>query len=164
MLDLDSAIEIAIPKLKIFESFRSRAYPDQNGVWTIGYGHTAGVKPGMKMSVLVAEKLLVQDTEQIAQLLEPHLPEFLNPNQFAALISLAYNIGPGKAGARDGFLIQKSGEPSTILKKLTEGAPAHEIGDCFLSWIYVGDEASSGLCSRRTRERELFLTPYEPNS
>lgn len=165
MLDRATAIKIVIPFLRARESFRSAAYQDGAGVWTIGYGHTAGVKPGMKISFAEGEQLLEQDAEQIAGLIETHMPTWLNPNQFAALISFAFNVGPGKYEEKDGLLTLKNGKPSHLLRYLrapsAELAPT-QIGDEFLHWIYIAGEPSSGLCSRRTMERKLFLTPYTP--
>ena len=41
---------ILISKLKEFEGLRLRAYKDLVGVWTIGYGHTRGVKAGQTIT------------------------------------------------------------------------------------------------------------------
>ena len=44
-----------------FEGFRSEAYLCPSGVWTIGYGHTAGVKPGDTCTPDEADEFLKQD-------------------------------------------------------------------------------------------------------
>jgi lysozyme len=50
-----------IESLKKFESCRLTAYQDGVGVWTIGYGHTAGVKPGDRITLYQAEQFLHED-------------------------------------------------------------------------------------------------------
>ena len=41
------ASNVLLKSIRRFEGFRSKAYQDAKGVWTIGYGHTAQVKEGM---------------------------------------------------------------------------------------------------------------------
>lgn len=50
-----------IHDLKRHEGLRLTAYRDTEGVWTIGYGHTYGVTPGMRITRAEAEDLLVED-------------------------------------------------------------------------------------------------------
>jgi hypothetical protein len=44
-----------------FEGLELEAYQDLVGVWTIGYGHTRGVRPGQTVTKAEAEALLQQD-------------------------------------------------------------------------------------------------------
>ena len=48
-----------IDLIKEFEGCKLEAYKCPAGVWTIGYGTTKGVKEGMKITQLKAEKLLL---------------------------------------------------------------------------------------------------------
>lgn len=50
-----------IEAIKRFEGFRGTAYKCPAGVWTIGYGHTVGVKRGDKMTEGEAERQLRRD-------------------------------------------------------------------------------------------------------
>lgn len=159
MLDRAAALKIAIPFIAARESLQLRAYWD-NGAWSIGYGHR-GVAEHSVITEDAADELLQADADQFAGFIQPHLPD-QNPNQFAALISLSFNIGLGKKGVKDGFLVQKSGEKSTILSLLQANAEIHTIGDAFLAWIYEGGVPLSSLCTRRTLERKLYLTPFTP--
>ena len=183
MLDRPTALQIAIPFIAKRETLQLRAYWD-NGDWCIGYGHRGAKENGLT-TPRGALELLKTDADQFAGYIQPHLPD-QNPNQFAALISLSFNIGLGKKGEKDGFLVQKSGEPSTILsliqnppkpccvgasfaetqKSYANALGAHQIaiGNEFLHWIYEGHLPISGLCTRRTLERKLYLTPYEPET
>lgn len=54
-----------IALIKKFEGCRLTSYQDSVGVWTIGYGHTAGVKRGMKITQAQAEKYLAEDLKNI---------------------------------------------------------------------------------------------------
>ena len=47
-----------IDLLTHFEGLRLEAYQDSVGVWTIGYGHTKGVTPSMKITEAQANNLL----------------------------------------------------------------------------------------------------------
>ena len=50
-----------IQAIKRFESCALTAYQDTAGVWTIGYGHTAGVKKGDRITQYQAEQFLKED-------------------------------------------------------------------------------------------------------
>ncbi|WP_236273088.1 lysozyme, partial [Escherichia coli] len=53
-----------IDLIKQFEGYSSKAYPDPatgGAPWTIGYGTTKGVKPGMIITAEQAEKMLRDD-------------------------------------------------------------------------------------------------------
>jgi lysozyme len=53
----------AIDLIKRFESLELEAYLCPAGAWTIGWGHTAGVEPGMRITEQHAEELLGLDIE-----------------------------------------------------------------------------------------------------
>ena len=55
------ASKVLIKSIRRFENFRSKAYQDAKGVWTIGYGHTVKVKEGDAVTRKEAEKLLRDD-------------------------------------------------------------------------------------------------------
>lgn len=167
MLDQTQAIEIAVPFLKELEGFSEVAYSDAGG-FSYGYGHH-GCHPMARILEPAASALLFEDATEVCTLIAPRLEcAYLNTNQLAALISFTYNVGPGKMGEKDGFLVLKSGTPSTLLKMIRETPrpdrdQLNEIGNQFLHWIYVEGQPNSGLCTRRTRERELYLKPFIPN-
>ena len=88
-----------------FEGCRLHAYKCPAGVWTIGWGHTAGVYEGMTITREQANELLKKDVA----IFEDHLNYALGlddagrmPNglpisqhQFDALLSFTYNVGTG---------------------------------------------------------------------
>ena len=89
------AIEIALEQLKIDEGCRLTAYQDTVGVWTIGYGHTGGVKKGDKITQKDADDLLLADTLQAA-VDASSLPvgfDGLNAVRQSVLINMCFNLG-----------------------------------------------------------------------
>lgn len=132
--------------IKKYEGCRLLAYKCPAGVWTIGYGHTAGVKSGMAITKVDAERLLLQDLKRFEEGVEALVKVPLTSNQFSALVSFAFNCG--LAALRS----------STLLKKLNVGdlnGAAREI----LRWDKVNKKPVEGLTKRRKEEQKLFLTP-----
>ena len=134
-----------IALIKEFEGLRLKAYLCPGGVWTIGYGHTAGVKPGMVISEAQAEEYLKADLISFERYLNG-LGLALNQNQFDALISLIYNIGIGN--------FQKS----TLLRKARINANDNSIMDEFLRWVYSKGRVLPGLQRRILREMKLYFS------
>jgi GH24 family phage-related lysozyme (muramidase) len=121
-------------------------YDDGVGVPTIGYGHTADVRWGQCISQEQAEAFLKEDLNYFEQDVAHLVTVPLTDNQFAALVSLCYNIGSGAFAG------------STLLRFLNEGdyiTAAEQFG----RWNRGGGEVMPGLVARRSLERELFLTP-----
>lgn len=128
-----------------FEGYRPAAYQDGNGVWTIGYGHTQGVKPGDRCTTAQAQEWLAQDMATAAHAVNEYVTVPLTQNQYDALVSLVYNIGAGNF------------RESTLLRKLNDkdyGGASEQ----FLAWRRVGSDKSA-LLPRRSQERTLFDTP-----
>ena len=128
--------------LKLIESFeglRLTAYQDSVGIWTIGYGHTKGVKQGQTITQQQAEAFLQQDLA-VAEAAVNRLVLTLSDNQFAALVSFTFNLGAGN-----------------LTKLLKNGLAA--AADRILLFDHAGGKALPGLTRRRTAERALFLTP-----
>lgn len=128
-----------------FEGFRAKAYRDSAGVWTIGFGSTKGVHPGMVISRDQAGIRLYHDVDQAEEAVNRLVTVPLNQSQFDALVSFVYNLGPGA--------LQKS----TLLKRLNAGdypGAAEE----FMRWVKAGGKKLTGLVRRRAAERALFLS------
>ena len=149
----------ALQLVKDFEGFRADAYADPVGIWTIGYGTTAraglGIdpKPGMKITEAEASRLLMAGLEKFARLIVPGIKVPVTDNEFGAMLSLAYNIGPGA------FL------KSSVLRRFNAGDKAGA-ADAFLMWNKAGGKVLKGLTRRREAERALFLSarPTQPVS
>ena len=134
-----------IALIKEFEGLRLKAYLCPGGVWTIGYGHTTGVRPGMVITEAQAEKFLKEDLIVFEKAVNNQNLS-INQNQFDALVSLIYNIGIGN--------FQKS----TILRKARINANDNSIMDEFLRWVYSKGPVLPRLQRRRLREMKLYFS------
>lgn len=141
--------------IKREEGLRLRAYQDSVNKWTIGYGHTGNVHPEKTITPEDAERLLQEDISLCERQLSGAIKVPLTQNQFDALVSLLFNIGPGRRGQRSGLITLKSGEPSTLLRLLNAGDFQGAAGQ-FSRWIYAGGKPLKGLVNRRNREKLLF--------
>ena len=134
-----------IALIKEFEGLRLKAYKCPGGVWTIGYGHTTGVKPGMVISEAQAEEDLKADLIAFERYLNV-LGLALNQNQFDALVSFIYNVGTGNFSS------------STLLRKVRANPQDNSIMDEFLRWVYSKGRVLPGLQRRRLAEMKLYFS------
>lgn len=104
-----------IALIKGFEGLRLKAYKCSAGVWTIGYGHTKGVKEGQTITEAEAETLLREDLRTFEVGVSSLVTVFLHQCQFDALVSFAFNLGVGAI------------KGSTLLKKINARAGAEAI-------------------------------------
>lgn len=149
-----SAIGIAF--IKNEEQFRSKPYLDSVGVPTIGYGSTVyenGKAVTLKDAPITekrATELLIHKlSSRYVPAVKKGLRVVVNQNQFDALASFIYNVGPG-------------GIDSTLFKKINAGVtdPA-----TIKYWFGVWNKGTvkkkkvvlPGLVARRAREANLFL-------
>ena len=134
-----------IALIKEFEGLRLKAYKCPGGVWTIGYGHTAGVKHGRVISEAQAEEYLKADLIEFEKYLNG-LGLAINQNQFDALISFIYNVGTGNFSS------------STLLRKVRANPQDNSIMDEFLRWVYSKGRVLPGLQRRRLAEMKLYFS------
>jgi lysozyme len=125
------------------EGCRLAAYRDAVGVWTIGYGDTQEVTPGLTITREEAERRLSARLAEVEAAVAALVRVALTQGQFDALVSFAYNLGAG-ALAR-----------STLLARLNDGDTAGAAAE-FGRWVHAGAEVLPGLVTRRARERALF--------
>lgn len=142
-------LEVAVPFVARWEGKRNEAYADIVGVWTICFGHTEGVRPGDRLTDaecadLLRRDLLIYRAELHAYFTVETYNGRLTPERDTAYVSLAYNIGPGRAGT------------STATRRLNAGDIR---GGCeaLTWWNRAGDRVVRGLVRRRTEERALCL-------
>ena len=124
---------------------RVAAYLDSVGVPTIGYGHTKNVHMGMTISYQEAEELLKQDLEPAESAVSSWVKVDLNDNQFAALVSLVFNVG------------KATFSHSRLLRDLND-KNYNAAAEQFLRFNHAGDKVLPGLTKRRRAERQLFLS------
>ena len=84
----------ALELIKQLEGLRLKAYLCSGGVWTIGYGHTAGVKSGMVITKAQAEEFLLSDIAVFEKAVNDQNLD-LTQNMFDALVSFTFNVGVG---------------------------------------------------------------------
>lgn len=135
--------------IKSFEGWRANAYKDAVGIWTIGYGHTAMAGPpapksGMSITREEGENLLRKDLRKYQKAVDSMINVPLNDNQYGALVSFTYNVGPGNL------------RTSTLRKKLNRGDYEGAVSE-FRKWVKAGGKTLRGLQRRRKAERILFL-------
>lgn len=140
-----------IDLIKEFEGLRTTAYADPVGILTIGYGHTSAagapkVTKGMKITAAYAEDILVIDLAKFEAEVLRKLTRLPNENQFAAMVSLCFNIGPGNFAKSSVLHYFNAGDPTTAADK-------------FLLWNKAGGKVLAGLKRRREAERTLFRRP-----
>ena len=132
--------------IKRFEGLRLEAYLCPADVWTIGYGHTKGVRRGDVITRTQANDFLALDMGWVILTVKDTVLVPLNINQEAALYSFIYNVGGG-AFAR-----------STMLRRLNKGNYADAANE-FKRWNRGGGKVLNGLIRRREAEAALFRKP-----
>lgn len=145
--------------IKQFEGMETKAYPDPGtgGVpWTIGYGHTGNdVRPGTVWNQAQVEAVLKTDLVRFESLVSNALTTVVNQNQFDALVSFCFNVGPGKKGVKDGLLVLKNGNPSSLLR-LTNAREFDAAARQFKYWDNAAGRKMRGLTRRRAAEAFLY--------
>lgn len=137
-----------IELIKSFEGFEKNIYKDIVGYETIGYGHL--IKKNEKNKFLnginkkQGHKLLIDDIKKFEMYVKKYVNVTLNINQFSALVSFCYNLGPGALKC------------STLLKKINRGEFKSAANE-FERWIYAGGVKINGLLRRRRAEKKLFM-------
>ena len=142
---------VGIELIKKYEGCVLKAYKCPSGVWTIGYGHTNGVKSGMKITKTQAVNYLKQDLSIYEKAVTDYVKVPLNQNQFDALVSFSFNCGVGAL------------KTSTLLQKLNS-SDYNGAANEFPRWNKSNGKVLNGLVRRRQEEKELFLkTNYLSN-
>ena len=133
-----------------YESIRLHAYKCPAGVWTIGRGHTKGVKEGDVINASAEVAQFQRDMIEWEQNVRAYLRRQPNENQLAAFISFAFNVGI------------KGFASSSVLKayeRFDDDAAARS----FLLWDKATVNGKKvplpGLTARRAAEAALYLLP-----
>lgn len=135
--------------IKESEGLVLSAYICPAGVLTIGYGTTGPrVTPGLTITEDQAEAWLREDCRKFEAAVKRLVKVPLNPNEFSALVSFAYNVGEGALGA------------STLMKLLNQENRAGAAKQ-FPRWNKGGNRVLPGLNIRRQKEQALFLQAYD---
>lgn len=124
------------------EGFSAKAYKCAGKKWTIGYGETAGVKPGDVISEPEARrrvKFLYLSIREEVRDLAPHASRL----EVEAMTSFAYNVG------------LTAFKESTLLALVNSGQTVKASRE-FDRWINAGGKKQNGLVTRRDEEKALF--------
>ena len=132
-----------IAAIKKFEGVRLTAYQDSVGVWTIGFGHTAGVKKGDKITEYQAEQFLREDLKKFEAVADK-CKRITTQGRYDAILDFIYNLGPAKWN------------DSTLKKYIESGKATWEIQEQFLRWVNAGGKKLGGLVTRRIWEANRF--------
>jgi lysozyme len=134
--------------IQSFETIRLKAYQDQHGIFTCGWGHTGpDVNAYTVCTMEQADAWFLTDTENAVRATNHVVTIPLTQNEFDALVSFTFNVGVGAEAH------------STLIKLLNTGTNNVTVGDQFLVWNHVEGVANLGLTRRRCAERALFLLP-----
>lgn len=136
-------IDDFIEAVKGFEGLRLKAYADVAGHWTIGYGHTRGVRGGQVITKLMAEELLIDDLIEAVRGCK-RLGLWLSTPQILAMTDLIYNVGYERVAR------------SRLVRLVRLGAPEGDVCKEFMRWVYAGGKVCPGLVRRRMYEAGLW--------
>lgn len=137
--------------IKEHEGLRLEAYPDPGSggkPYTIGYGHTSGVKLGDTCTEAEALDFLRDDVAWAERCVERSIQSdaVVTDAEFDAMVSLTFNIGCAN--------FQKS----TVLRLVNAGCEDDEAyRAAFALWNRAAGRTMAGLTKRREHEAEYFL-------
>ena len=133
------ASKTLIERLKKQEGCRLEAYQDAKGVWTIGWGHTKGVRKGDRITEALAVDYLREDLRDAERVAEK-VKNVNTQGRFDAVVDFVYNCGAGNFNS------------STLRKYIEAGKKDYEIQQQFLKWVNSGGKFLGGLYTRRIWE------------
>lgn len=146
--------EKGVQALKKFEGSRKKgdlhvAYKCSAGVWTCGYGSTAGVTPTTVWTEDQAHANFCRDLLYFDNVIRKLVTVPLTQPQYDSLMCFVYNLGEANL------------KRSTLLRLLNakdyEGAGAQ-----FPRWDWVNGQPDAGVRRRRLAEQAMFLMGKYP--
>lgn len=135
--------ELLLNKIIEFEGCKLTAYKCPAGVWTIGVGHTKGVKQGQTITKAQAMSLLKGDLLPCENYVN-NLGVCKTQGQFDALVDFAFNLGTAALGR------------STLLKYIRAKKPEQYIREEFAKWVNSKGMRLKGLVIRRQWEADRY--------
>jgi len=133
-----------IELIKSKEACLLKAYRCPAGIWTIGFGHTGPeVHQDLEITKIEADALLQSDLIVMDAAVSRICP-ITTDAQHAAMVSLAYNIGP------DNFA-------RSSVARLHNARKYAEAAQAFALWNKGGGRVLAGLVARRAEEAALYL-------
>ena len=135
--------EEGLALIKKFEGCELEAYQCAAGIWTIAYGRIKEVKEGNTCTQEQAEAWLDEELHEYESYINDMVEVSLLQNQFDALVSWVFNLGPSNLKA------------STMLKVLNN-KEFEEVPSQIKRWNKAGGVILGGLVKRREAEANLF--------
>jgi lysozyme len=129
--------------VKASEGLRLAAYQDDDGNWTIGYGHTDGVHAGMQITAAQADEFLAADLATAGRWVGILVTVPLTQGQFDALTDFVFNLGQERLR-------------NSTLRRLLNGGHYDAAGLQFKFWNLSGGKVDEGLVRRRAAETALY--------
>lgn len=149
-LERNAGLKMAVGVIANFEGGMSRdgrfhAYWDRDGrVWTIGYGDTQNVRPGMIWSAAKARRML---RRRLARDYAPALDALRLPlkrHMYAATLSFLWNLGVGML------------DPSHDFGREMRAHHWRRASESLDEYVTSGGHRLQGLVNRRNAEQALF--------
>ena len=138
-----SAAVLLIGMVSGYEGKQNDPYKDIVGINTVCYGETHVAM--RRYSDAECGDMLARSIADHAAPVVQRNPELAgHPDQLAAAVSLAYNIGPGAYSK------------SSVARQFSAGQ-WRAACDAFLRWSYAGGRQIKGLLDRRQSERAMCL-------
>jgi lysozyme len=132
--------------LQLTESFEScplKSYQDIGRVWTIAYGHTRGVGPGLTCIQAQAVAWVNEDAGFCEAAVNDLVIITLTQGEFDGLVDFCINCGI------------EAFKGSTMLRLLNDGNREGAAAE-FDKWDHVQGKVCAGLLRRREAERQEF--------
>lgn len=126
-----------------FEGCRLKAYQDQGGVWTIGFGHTLGVEAGDTCTLAQAYCWLLADVKDAVHYVTCLVRVPLTQGEFDALVDFVFNVGTHAFRCSTLLCLLNAGDFSGAAKE-------------FDRWDYVAGKVCKALLLRREAEAQEF--------
>ena len=136
--------ELLLNKIIDFEGCKLTAYKCPAGVWTIGVGHTKGVKQGQTITEAQAMSLLKGDLLPCENYVNK-LGVCKTQGEFDAIVDFVFNLGTAALGR------------STLLKYIRQGKAEQYIRGEFAKWVKSGGKTLAGLVKRRAWEADRYF-------
>ena len=126
-----------------------KSYRCPAGRWTIGWGHTGGVRPTDVWTETQADRMLCDEIEERAEQVKRACTVEPSPTELGAMVSFQYNIGAAAFAS------------STVLRQHNAGR-SEAAARAFGLWNKSRDPSGQlrtlpGLTARRAREAALYL-------
>lgn len=129
------------------ESKSLTAYPDGNGIMTIGIGHTKDVKAGMRITNAQAMQFLAEDMAIAEAAVDTAVKNPLQQHEFDMLVDITFNAGP-----------------KFISDPEVQGAIAsgnkNSVAGLFLHWALDNGVIQEGLLRRAAMRGRIYAQGY----